>query len=401
MTIASTIRVLLGSAIAISTATPLMAQESIKVGVPLALTGALADAGLKTEQGFDICVDAINSKGGLDVGGEKRPMELVKYDYQSNTNQAVQLAQRLINVDKVEFLFAPYGSGATKATAVVAARYGIPMMAGSAAAETVFDQNYPNLFGVLFPNRFIAEAEVNYYKQNVSGLKTVAVLALNDLYPKSVAADLSKTAKDGGLEVVYDNLYSPDTTDLSAPLTEIKSKKPDWIYITGYTQNLILARRQMADLGVTAKVVSMTAGPTYPEYADNLGDLANDVTSDSWWHYSASYTDEYLFGSAGGYDEAFEAKYDRHPTYLEAAATAGCEVLAQAIEKVGSIEASSVQDYLRESRFETFYGPIDFGDSGQNMLSQALVVQVVDGKVVILAPEDLKQGDLKLFNEAE
>jgi branched-chain amino acid transport system substrate-binding protein len=108
-----------------------------------------------------------------------------------------------------------------------------------------------------------------------------------------------------------------------------------------------------------------------------------------------------LFGSAGGYDEAFEAKYDRHPTYLEAAATAGCEVLAQAIEKVGSIEASSVQDYLRESRFETFYGPIDFGDSGQNMLSQALVVQVVDGKVVILAPEDLKQGDLKLFNEAE
>ena len=399
MTIKSIRKLVLGSVCGMMLAVPALAQEPLKFGVPLALTGALADAGQKTEQGLDICVDAVNAKGGITVGGEKRLMELVKYDYQSNTSQAVQLAQRLINVDKVDFLFAPYGSGATKAAAVVAARYGIPMMAGSAAAEAVFDQNYPNLFGVLFPNRFISEAEVEYFKASVPGLKRVAVLALNDLYPKAVAEGTLKTAEDAGLEIVYNGFYSPGSSDLSSPLTEIKAANPDWIYITGYTQDLILARRQMADLGVTAKVVSMTAGPTYPEYAENLGELANGVTSDSWWHYSASYQDEYLFGSAGGYDTAFMEKYDRHPSYLEAAATAGCEVLAKSIELAGSTEPAAVQAVLKDTTFETFYGPIDFGDTGQNLLNKALVVQIKEGKVAILSPEDLKQGDLDIFGE--
>lgn len=381
-------------------ATPIMAQEAeaVKLGVPLALTGALADAGKKTEEGLDICVEAVNEKGGVTIDGEKRPLSLVKYDYQSDTRQAIQLAQRLINVDDVDFLFAPYGSGATKATAVIAARYGIPMMAGSAAAEAVFDQNYDNLFGILFPNRFISEAEVSYFKEQVPDLERVAVLALNDLYPKSVAEDTLKAAEEAGLEIVYNGMYSPGNSDMSSPLTEIKASNPDWIYITGYTQNLILARRQMADLGVTAKVVTMTAGPTYPEFADNLGEQANGVSSDSWWHYSASYEDDYIFGSAGGYDEAFMEKYDRHPTYLEAAATAGCEVLAQSIEMANSTDPEAVQAKLKETTFETFYGPIDFGETGQNTLNRALVVQVQDENVVILAPEELKQGELNLFD---
>src|SRR4051794_33572764 len=104
-------------------ATPALSQETIKLGAPLALTGPLADAGAKSKQGYDISVSAINAKGGVDVGGKKMKLELVEYDYQSETNRAVQIVQRLINVDKVPFLLSPYGSGDTKATAVVAERY--------------------------------------------------------------------------------------------------------------------------------------------------------------------------------------------------------------------------------------------------------------------------------------
>jgi branched-chain amino acid transport system substrate-binding protein len=44
-------------------------------------------------------------------------------------------------------------------------------------------------------------------------------------------------------------------------LSAIKAANPDWIYVTGYTQDLILARKQMADLGVKAPIVTMVAGP--------------------------------------------------------------------------------------------------------------------------------------------
>jgi branched-chain amino acid transport system substrate-binding protein len=391
----SRLNVLLAAAsLAIVGASPVFAQETLRFGAPLALTGPLADAGAKSKQGYDVCVSAVNAKGGVDVGGKKMKLELVEYDYQSETNRAVQIVQRLINVDKVPFLLAPYGSGDTKATAVVAERYGVPMVAASAATKSVFDQNFQNLFGVLFPNNMITDGEVAYYKKNAPDVKRVAVLALNSLFPKAIAGELVESAKSQGYDVVFNTIYSPDTTDFSNVLTQIKGLKPDWIYATGYTQDLILMRRQMADLGIDVKILTMTAGPAYPEFTDNVKALAENVTTNSWWHQNADYKDALLFGSSLKYNEAFHERFKRDATYLEAAATVSCEALVMAIEDAKSTSADAVRKVLHDKKFETFYGPIQFGKTGQNDVNAALVMQIQKGKLVVLAPESLKQGTL-------
>jgi branched-chain amino acid transport system substrate-binding protein len=371
------------------------AQETLRFGAPVARTGPLADAGIKSKQGYDMCVTAVNQKGGVDVGGKKMKLELVEYDYQSETNRAVQIVQRLINVDKVPFLLAPYGSGDTKATAGVAERYGVPMVAAAAATPSVFDQKFKNLFGILFPNAMITDAEVAYYKKTMPDVKRVSVLALNSLFPKAIAAELVTSAKREGFEILSDSLYSPDTTDFSNILTQIKSQKPDWIYATGYTQDLILIRRQMADLGVEAKLVTMTAGPSYPEFAENVKGLAENVTTNSWWHQNADYQDAFIFGSSQKYNEAFNATFKRNATYLEAAATAACQTLVMAIEEAKTTKADAVRDVLRTKTFNTFYGPIRFSDVGQNDFNASLVMQIQDGKLLVLAPDALKQADLR------
>lgn len=375
---------------------PAVAADPIRLGAPIALTGALAEEGSKLLHGLEMCVDAVNGKGGLQVGSDKRKLELVKYDYQSETNRAVQLVQRLLTVDKVDFLFAPYGSGDTKVTAVVAERYDVPMIAASAATPAVFDQKLKNLFGILFPNQAATEAEVAQYKANVPGLKTVAIVAMNSLFPKAIAAQLKASATKAGLEAVYDGLYSPGSLDFSNILTEIKAKNPDWIYASGYIQDLILLRRQMASLGVTPKVVTMNAGAAYPEFEQNLGALSNNVTSSAWWHPSVTYTDSYLFGGARQYTEAFQKKYSKVPSYLEAASTAGCEVLAKSIETAGTTKTDAVRKLLAATRFETFYGPIQFGADGQNQVASPVILQIQDGKYVVLAPENVKTGTLRV-----
>lgn len=370
------------------------AQDTLKLGAPLALTGALADAGIKTKQGYDVCVSALNERGGVNVGGKKLKVETVEYDYQSETNNALQVVQRLVTVDKVPFLLAPYGSGDTKATAVVAERYGVPMVASAAATPSVFDQNFENLFGILFPNRMMTDAEVGYYTKKVPAIKKVAVVALNSLFPKGIAGELVNAAKAAGLEIVYNDLYSPNTTDFANILTQIKATNPDWIYATGYTQDLILIRRQMADQGVGAKIVTMTAGPSYPEYAESLKELAENVTTNSWWHQNADYKDSYIFGSSVGYNKIFNDRFKRDATYLEAAATVSCEILALAIEEAKSVDPAAVRQVLKSKTFNTFYGPVHFSKSGQNDFNSALVMQIQKGKLVVLAPEDLKQSDL-------
>ncbi len=382
--------------VAMSWVTTARAADPIRLGAPLAMTGSLADEGGKLANGLEMCVEAVNSKGGVKVGSEQRKLELVKYDYQSDTNKAVQIIQRLLTVDKVDFLFAPYGSGDTKVTAVLAERYNVPMMASSAATPAVYDQKLKNLFGILFPNADATDAEAKFYKAHVPGLKTVAVLALNSLFPKAIAAQLKQSAKNEGIEPVYDGLYSAGSLDFSNILTEIKGKNPDWIYASGYIQDLILLRRQMQSLGLTPKVLTMNAGAAYPEFAQNLGSIANNVTSTSWWHPSVTYSDTYLFGGAKQYASEYQKQYKKEPTYLEAASTAGCEVLAESIQQAGSTKADAVRDILAQKRFETFYGPIKFGPNGQNQVASPVLLQIQDGKYEVLAPDSVKTGSLKI-----
>ncbi len=373
---------------------PAAAAEPIRIGAPLSLTGSLADEGAKEQHGLDMCIDTVNQNGGVKVGAETRKLEAVKYDYQSETNKAIQIVQRLVTVDKVDFLFAPYGSGDSKAASVVAERYDIPMIASAASTVSVYDANIKNLFGTLFPTPEITEAEATYYKAKVPGAKKIALLALNTLFTKGIALAAKDSAVKRGFEVVFDGLYSPGTLDFSTVLTQIKAANPDWIYATGYIQELILVRRQMAGLGVKAPIITMTAGAAYPEFIQNLGPLADNVTTNAWWHPSATYTDAYLFGSNEAYVTAFRAKYKTEPTYLEASATAACEVLMQSVEAAGSTAPAAVRKIMNERRFETFYGPIKFGPHGQNEIASPMVLQIQKGKYIVLDPKEIRTGDL-------
>ena len=73
-----------------------LAADPIRLGVPLPLTGTTADEGMKEQQGIDMCIDAVNAKGGVKVGPATRKLEAVKYDYQGETSRAVQIVQRLV-----------------------------------------------------------------------------------------------------------------------------------------------------------------------------------------------------------------------------------------------------------------------------------------------------------------
>ena len=87
----------------------------------------------------------------------------------------------------------------------------------------------------------------------------------------------------------------------------------------------------MNELGVSAKVTSMTAGPAYPEFGENVKDFAENVSPNSWWHENANYKDKYHFESSLKHNEIFKQRFKRKVTYLEAAATAACQTLVIAI----------------------------------------------------------------------
>jgi len=370
------------------------AQDVIRIGAPLALTGGLADEGKKQQAAYDMWLKRVNAAGGIAVGGRKLKVELVSYDYQTDEKRAQQMAERLITQDKVDFMTAPFGSGHTKVVAGVAERYGVPVVASVASSEAVFNQGYKYLFGTLAPNGGIVQNMVAMFTQKFPATKKIAILGREDVFPRAMAAEMKKAAEAAGLEVVYNDLYPVGTLDHAAALSRIKAAAPQWIYITGYTQDLILARKQMADIKLTAPVVTMITGPAYREFVDGLGKLAEGVTSASWWHHSLTYKSDDVFGSTEAFYKEFVAREKKDPDYVHASAAAALVALQKAIERAGTLDRAKVRDALAKLDILTFYGPIRFGSNGMNGGRDLPIVQVRDGKVVPLFPEAIKAGTL-------
>ena len=371
----------------------------LKIGAPLALTGGLADEGKKQKAVWSLWLDKINAKGGIDVGGEKLKVEFVEYDYQTDGKRAGQLAEKLITDDEVDVLMAPFGSGHTKIIAAVAERYQVPMLACVASSVSVYDQGFKYPFGTLAPNTGMTESMVGYFKEKHPSLKKVAVYGRDDVFPKAMATALAASAESGDLEVVYNELYAVGTMDHSAAISAIKAAEPDWVYMTGYTQDLILGRKQMADLGIEAPLVTMVTGPAYREFTEGLGELADGVTSSTWWHHATAYTDTPgAWSSTAEFYKDFTTAYDSDPDYVHASCAAAADVLVDAVERAGSTDKQAVRDALAATEMKTFYGPIDFGDNGMNQGREMPIIQVQGEAIKVLYPAAIADAELELVD---
>jgi len=387
---------------AVGTATflsvPSIAQDVIRIGAPLPLTGPLAPEGLKQKRGYDLWAEMAEAKGGIKTGSKTYKIEFVYTDYASNTPRAVQAAERMITEDKVSFLFAPFGSGATKATSAISEKYGVPMLAPTASSAEIFDQGYKFIFATLTGNASVSVPISKLVHEKNKDIKRVVVLARNDLFPLAVAQEFEKAVKAEGMEVLASERYAIGTMDHSAAITQMRATQPDWFYASGYINDLILIRRQMNDLGLKAPVITLIAGPAYQEFATAVGPLAEDITSMSWWHPAVRYQGKDVFGSTEAFNNAWAKKYGGEADYVEAGSAACGAILQLAIEAAGTIDPKKVRDSLSATDAETFYGHVKFGADGQINSLQPPVFQLVGGKPVILWPPAIKQGDLRFMS---
>lgn len=391
-------KMLIGGAVAaaISAASGLAAaQEVIRIGAPLPLTGPLSPEGEKQRRGYDLWAKTVNANGGIEVNGESYTVEIVYVDYESNTPRAVQTAERLITEDEVNFLFSPFGSGAAKAASSVSERYQIPTIAATASSEAVYDQGYEYLFGTFTPNSTLTDPLAQIVANSGEDVETVAIYARNDLFPLAIANEMEASAEEHGFEIVSFDEYAIGTTDHASAITLMRQSQPDWVFATGYINDLILIRRQMSDLGVTPKVLTMIAGPAYKEFIEATGAAAENVSSAAWWHPAVAYEGEGIFGATADYVAAFQEEYGALPDYAEASASAAGVILQLAIEQADSIEADAVRNALAGIDVTTFYGPVRFGDTGQITSLEPPVFQIQDGEAKVVYPEAVKETDMR------
>lgn len=380
----------------VASASAVAAEKTLRIGAALPLTGALSAEGETQRSGFQIWADTVNAAGGIEAGGDTYKVEMVYTDYQSKTPRAVQAAERLITREEVDFLFGPFGSGAVKAVSAITEKYGVPMIAPNAASEAVYDQGFKYLFGVYTPNHSMTEPVAELVATEYPSIKRLAILARNDLFPLAVAGEMEKSAKSRGLEIVYSEKFAIGTVDFSTALTQMRARDPDWVFVAGYTNDNIVVRRQLAEQGVAPQLLTMIVGVVSPSFQESVGDLKENITTFAWWDAATGYKGNDIFGSSERFAELYRKKHGRNPEYSAAGAAVCGVILQMAIEKVGGVDRKKVRDAIAAMDEDTFWGPIKFGPTGQIVSLKPPLLQIQNGKLVVVHPPEIKNAELRL-----
>ena len=128
-----------------------------------------------------ICGRNCQRQRGHKGGREDYKVQIVYTDYASNTPRAVQAAERLITDEKVNFLFAPFGSGAAKAASGVSEKYEMPTIAATASSAQVYDQGYKYFFGTFTPNNTLTEPLADIVSKDLRSKRSAFSLATSVL----------------------------------------------------------------------------------------------------------------------------------------------------------------------------------------------------------------------------
>ena len=371
------------AAVALLGAAPAHAQAPIKIGASLSLTGTYAKPGSYQKEGYEICADELNAKGGL-LG---RKVEFVMYDDQSSTQTAQRLYEKLITEDKVDAVMGPYSSGITESVAGISEKYKKVLVSPLAATTSIFRQGRKYIFMVISPAEVYLEGLVDMAAKR--GLKTIAVVNEDTLFPKASTAGTVEQAKKRGLQVVLQEAYPKGNTDFSAMLVKIKAANPDVIAAATYFDDAVAITRQMKELNVNPKMFGVTVGGDIPEFYTLLKQNGEYVYGATQWDEALPYPGQKEFLSA------YMKKFKHEPAYHAAAGYAGCLIYAEGVKRAKSLDADLVRAELLKLKIRTAFGDYAVDQDGFQIAHKMVMIQWQDGKRLVVWPDDLANGKVR------
>jgi branched-chain amino acid transport system substrate-binding protein len=353
---------MLSAALAVGSAGSLLAQEAIKFGVSAAKTGPLAggSSGVLWPN-VKLWAEKVNNAGGIKVGDEMRPIEIIEYDDKSSPEEAVKNIQRLATEDKVDFLIPPYSTGLNLATAPLIAKYGYPQIVstGNANDLEVFVERWPNTFWLLGQAQGLANGIVGTLKEMHDAGKVgnrIALVNVSDAFGLEMIKTGKPAFEEAGFEIVYETSYPLGNQDLAPVIASAKEANVDAFVAYSYPPDTfaLTEQAQLQKLDVDAFFVSV--GGNLDGFGKRFGPAAEGIL---------------IMGGVNPDDPKFQTYRKEHAEvtgqesdwWASPVAYASLEILQQAIERAASIDKEAVNKEIQTGSFDTVLGEISFDNN--------------------------------------
>ena len=385
-------------------------KTPIRIGLSIAQTGPLSGAGKSGLVALQIWRDDVNAGGGL-LG---RQVELVVYDDQSNPSMTPGIYSKLLDVDKVDLLVAPYATNPTAPIMPLVKQRDLLLIGNFA-----LDVNAQIRHDKYFNNQPWASARdsaapfLGLCKK--VGAKTIAILAADAEFAQNIANGVRAGLKEAGLDSVYDQNYPPNTVEFSSMVRAIRARNPDVVFVASYPSDSTAIIRSVNEIGIGNSVKLFGGGMVGLQYAsimESLGSALNGVVNYNTWAPEKTMDFPGIKDFLVRYQaKAKQANVDPLGFYLPPFDYAIGQILAQAVTATQSLDHKVLAKYIREHEIKTIVGTIRYGPTGEWANPRIVYVQFRDiadknldqfrnaGKQVIVAPDAFKTGEVSAFNQ--
>jgi len=254
---------LAAAAAALCAALPAAAQQTLKFGLAMPLTGSQASYGKDQIRAAEWAVADINEKGG--VNGKK--LEMIVLDTQAEPTVGINAVNRLIDIDKAP-VFITAWSAVVKAVAPIANREKVlELSVGANAPEISALGEYVY---TTFPLADVDVTALAGYTYKTLGKRRVAVVYANNDSGITAAKVYRAVFEKAGGQVVAFEAYDPKATDFTGTLLKVRAANPDMVHLHGLVAEMPLVIAQMRQLGMTQRV-STYAGGYNPQMIEKAG----------------------------------------------------------------------------------------------------------------------------------
>lgn len=398
-------------------AVPAQAAEPIKIGASLPLTGNFSVSGQKHKEGYELCVSEINKNGGV-LG---RQIDLIISDNRSDTETAINQAERLINVTKADVIFGTFSSKLTFPISSVLEKYGMvhPVPAGGALRiwaqglkhAFYFQQNAAEYLGST-----LTEVIADLVPADQKPTKAALVHA-DDFFANAIAAgfngDEVKSPGSGkvvanlapgylkaaGIEIAYAETWPEEGfSDWLNLANSIKRSGADLVVgLTASAEEAVQLTRALKTVKADIKLLYLSQG-TQSEYLEGVGDAADGVMMHTSWHDAVPFN-----GQLNGqpytnqqFLKAFQVKYGKPADEDSAIPFAVCQGIEQAIRATGTTDNAKLSEWLhsrtKADPVQTVLGPFAWDERGLPIDRPFIMAQWQDGKLNFIYPKGEFEG---------
>ena len=352
-----------------------LAADPIKIGVVTPLSGTYSPIGQQVRWGLELAAKEVNAAGGL-LG---RPVQLIFEDEEANPSIAVQKAEKLFQVEKVNFLTGTVNSGSTLAVGQLAERSGKLIATTVSFADSITgDKCSPNVFRVNARAGQQSAALAAWLAKEKPNPKVFYLGPDYEMGRSTVAAFRSSVEGLGGQSL--GEVFAPlDSKDYTQYFGQLRASRPQVLYTSVAGNDTVRLLTQLQEFGLTGNITIVGASGTVT--SQNIGAIGSAAEG---FVTGVGYSPQIDTPENKKFVEAFRGAYKADPDLYGADSYGLIYFYKAGLEKAQNTEADKLREAMRGLEWMTPQGKKTMRAGDHQAIQPMYVVRVTGGQFKII-----------------